>query len=98
MHYLLGEIRISPTKIILCLSRTSKHVMFTTYRDVFRLFATFHKLDRWKLPANLFKMLLASMREGEGRREIEAGNNTDDCAMPHHAVLSGSITWGTTAA
>ena len=70
----------------LCLSRRfpSKHVMLTT--EDFRLFATILPdfrlgLDRWKLLANLINMQLASMGEGEGRREIEECNNTDDCAL-----------------
>ena len=64
----------------LCLSsrETSKHVMFTT-EDDFGLCASVLPdlrlgLDRGKLQANLINTLLASMGEGEGRREIEAGN------------------------
>ena len=71
----------------LCLSsrETSKHVMFTT-EDDFGLCASVLPdlrlgLDRGKLQANLINMLLASMGEGEGRREIEECNNTDDCAL-----------------
>ena len=74
--------------VTLCFRRSSKHVMFTTYRDAFRLFATVHGLDRWKPPANLFNLLLASMREGEGRREIEAGNKHRRLCDCHHTPYS----------
>ena len=74
---------VSTSTLSLSKRSPSKQVMFTT-EDDFRLFATVLPdlrlgLDRWKLLANLINMLLASM--GEGRREIEECNNTDDCAL-----------------
>ena len=77
----------------LCLSRrnTSKDMMFTN-EDAFRLFAIVlpdlrFGLDKWKLPANHINSLLASIGEGEGRREIEADDNhrrlCDCCHTPY---------------